>query len=110
MPTHNHPQSICGATDSDNLSTFQIDAEVQLKYPELVKLIKETESIDDNEKQYWFDILPTSTDEQIDRLFTILSTEKEKLEQVDIEYQKEIRELNRRHLQEWQEFQKQPTK
>ncbi len=58
-----------------------------------------------NEKQYWFDILPSMTDEQIDRLFDILETERRKLEELEIKYQDEIKMLNEKHLIEWQEFQ-----
>jgi len=61
--------------------------------------------MDNNEKQYWFDILPSMTDEQIDRLFDILETERRKLEDLEVKYQEEIKTLNEKHLIEWQEFQ-----
>lgn len=61
--------------------------------------------MDDQERQYWFDILPSMSDEQIDRLFDILDTEKKKLEQLESSYQKEIKSLNEKHLVEWQAFQ-----
>lgn len=84
---------------------FQILDEVQAQYPELIKLILNTESMDNNEKQYWFDIIPSMTDEQIDRLFDILETERRKLEELEVKYQEEIKNLNEKHLIEWQEFQ-----
>lgn len=84
---------------------FTISDEVQAKYPELVRLVIATESMDDNEKQYWFDILPSMTDEQVDRLFNILETERAKLEDLERKYQEEIKSLNEKHLIEWQEFQ-----
>jgi len=84
---------------------FQIFDEIQAQYWELVKLILNTESMDNNEKQYWFDILPSMTDEQIDRLFDILETERRKLEDLEVKYQEEIKNLNEKHLIEWQEFQ-----
>lgn len=83
--------------------TFQIQDEIQVKYPELIKLIIKTESMDDDERQYWFDIMPSMTDEQIDRLFDILETERKKLEALEVKYQKEIKALNEKHLIEWQE-------
>ena len=43
--------------------TFTLLDEIQVKYPDLVDLIIGSESIDNNEKQYWFDILPSMTDE-----------------------------------------------
>ena len=88
-----------------NGTTFYISDEMQAKYPELIKLILNTESMDDDERQYWFDIMPSMTDSQIDRLYNILETEKKKLEELEVKYQKEIKSLNEKHLIEWQEFQ-----
>ncbi|MDD5197575.1 MAG: hypothetical protein PHN60_01805 [Candidatus Gracilibacteria bacterium] len=84
---------------------FTILDEIQSQYGELVKLVLATESMDNTEKQYWFDILPSMTDEQVDRLFDILETERKKLEELEVKYQEEIKTLNERHLIEWQEFQ-----
>ena len=58
---------------------FTIIDEIQAQYPELVGLVLATESMDNSEKQYWFDILPSMTDDQVDRLFDILETERKKL-------------------------------
>jgi len=85
--------------------TFQILDELQAKYPELIKLIINTESMDDDERQYWFDIMPSMTDSQIDRLYDILETERKKLEELEVKYQNEIKSLNEKHLIEWQEMQ-----
>jgi len=93
-----------------NGTTFYISDEIQTKYPELIKLILETESMDDDERQYWFDIMPSMTDSQIDRLYNILETEKKKLEELEVKYQKEIKYLNEKHLIEWQEFQMKKAK
>lgn len=93
------------ATIQHNGKTFQISEEIQAKYSELIKLILATESMDDGERQYWFDIMPSMTDSQIDRLFNILDTERKKLEDLEVKYQKEIKALNEKHLIEWQEFQ-----
>ncbi len=93
-----------------NNKTFIIDEEVQVKYSELIKLILNTESMDDDERQYWFDIMPSMTDSQIDRLYEILDTEKKKLESLEVKYQKEIKQLNEKHLIEWQDFQMKDSK
>jgi len=45
------------------------------------------------------------TDPQIDRLYDILETEKKKLQELEVKYQKEIKSLNEKHLIEWQEMQ-----
>ncbi len=86
-------------------STFTIADDIQAKFPDLIKLIVATESMDDDERQYWFDIMPSMTDEQIDRLYDILETERKKLEDLEVKYQKEIKSLNEKHLIEWQEVQ-----
>ena len=78
---------------------------MQAEYPELIKLILATESMDDEERQYWFDIMPSMNDSQVDRLFNILETERRKLEELELKYQEEIKSLNEKHLIEWQEFQ-----
>lgn len=88
-----------------NDKVFQVSDELQAKYPELIQLIIATESMDDDERQYWFDIMPSMTDAQIDRLFDILETERKKLQELEVKYQKEIKSLNEKHLIEWQELQ-----
>ena len=93
-----------------NGTTFYLGDEIQTKFPELIKLILNTESMDDDERQYWFDIMPSMTDSQIDRLYNILETEKKKLEELEVKYQKEIKSLNEKHLIEWQEFQMKKAK
>lgn len=90
--------------------TFTILDEIQQKYGELVDLVLGSESIDNNEKQYWFDILPSMTNDQIDRLFNILMTERRQLEELNIKYQEEIKNLNEKHLIQWQSLQSQKTK
>ncbi len=75
---------------------------VKEKYPELVELIVKTESMDNKEKNYWLSNLLAMTDEQVDRLFGILETERRKLEELEAEYQKEIKTINEKHLIEWQ--------
>ena len=90
--------------------TFTILDEIQTQYSELVQLVLGSESIDNNEKQYWFDILPSMTDEQVDRLFNILITERHQLEELNLKYQEEIKTLNEKHLIEWQSLQSQKAK
>lgn len=93
-----------------NNKTFYISDEMQASYPELIKLVLATESMDDEERQYWFDIMPSMNDSQIDRLFNILETERRKLEELELKYQEEIKSLNEKHLIEWQEFQTRDAK
>ena len=72
----------------------------------LVDLILKTESMDNQEKKYWFELLPNMTEEQKDRLLDILETERVKLEELELKNQEEIKALNEKHLLEWQEFAK----
>ena len=90
--------------------TFKINDETQARYKELVDLVLATESMDDEERQYWFDIMPSMTDAQIDRLYNILETEKQELSKLENRYQEEIKNLNEKHLIEWQEFQMKKAK
>lgn len=90
--------------------TFTIADDLLAKYDELVKMILATESMDDDERQYWFDIMPSMTDDQVDRLYDILDTERKKLMALEVKYQKEIKALNEKHLIEWQEFQMKDSK
>jgi hypothetical protein len=93
-----------------NDKTFQIDDEILAQYKELIDMILVTESMDDDERQYWFDIMPSMTEEQIDRLYNILDTERKKLAELELKYQEEIKQLNEKHLIEWQEFQMKNSK
>lgn len=93
-----------------NWKTFNISDEILAQYNELINLVLETESMDDDERQYWFDIMPSMSAEQIDRLYNILDTERKKLEALEEKYQNEIKGLNEKHLIEWQEFQMKDSK
>ncbi len=83
---------------------FIIPKSIQDKYPELIELIKVTESMDDQERQYWFQIMPIMSAEQIEKFRNILQTEKDQLKKLDDEYTAELNRLNEKHLLEWKEF------
>lgn len=83
---------------------FHVSEEVLNKYPELVQLILGSESMDDDERQYWFDMIPAMTDEQIDRLFDILDTERRKFEELERQHQEEIKKIHEDSMIEWQQF------
>jgi vacuolar-type H+-ATPase subunit I/STV1 len=105
--TNNIKQSSANKTIEikQNGTTFYVTQSIVSKNKELIKMILLTESMDDDERQYWFDIMPSMTKKQIDRIYNILDTERKKLEALEIKYQKEIKALNEKHLIEWQEFQ-----
>lgn len=81
----------------------RLPAAIQKKYPDLEQLIVETESMTDEEREYWFQILPIMTDEQIKKLRGILVHEKEQLAKLDDEYEDELSRLNQKHILEWKE-------
>lgn len=93
-----------------NWKIFNVSDEILAQYKELVDLVLSTESMDDDERQYWFDILPSMTNEQVDKLYNILDTERKKLEKLEEKYQDEIKNLNEKHLIEWQDFQMKDAK
>lgn len=72
----------------------------------LSPLIHATESIDKDGKQFWFDILPSMTENQIGRLLEILGIERRQLMQIDLKYQEEIKAINEEHLLELEDFSK----
>lgn len=90
--------------------TFTVLDEIKDKHPKLIELVLNTESMDNAEKQYWFDILPSMTDAQVQKLYDILETERKKLEALEQKYQQEIEQLNEKHLVEWQQYQMKKSK
>ncbi len=90
------------ATIQKGSTTFTLLDEVQTKYPRLIELLLATESMDDSERQYWFDILPSMNADQVQRLTDILETERKKLDDLEKKYQTEIESLNQKHIAEWQ--------
>ncbi len=72
-------------TDSE-VEELIIPEETQEKYPELVEGIKESSSMDNKERNYWLQVLPVMTEDQVDELRDILSTEKKKLAEIEQKY------------------------
>jgi len=73
---------------------------VREKFPDLVKLIYETESINSEEREYWMQIMPIMTEEQITKFREILVNEKNELAKLDQDYQTEMAKLNKNRPQE----------
>ena len=83
---------------------YSVPPLVKEKFPDLIDLIKQTESMNNEERDYWFQILPIMTEEQIGKFRDILLNEKQQLAQLDKEYEKELNKLNEKHIVEWEEF------
>ena len=75
--------------------TFTIADEVKDKYKELIDLVLATPSMTHDEKQYWFKILPIMNKEQLRTLYTILATEKKKLDDLDKKYSSELAKIEK---------------
>lgn len=99
---------------SDNQGTsgkkFRIPFSAEQKYPDLIQLILGTESMNDDERQYWFQILPIMNEEQIARLKQILINEKQQLAELDAKYANELQSINEKHGSEWDAYKAQKTR
>jgi hypothetical protein len=101
------PAGAGGSTATSNQSLFDrfdIPEAVRQQYPDLIPLILQTESMNDDERQYWFQILPIMTDEQVKKLRDILMNEKNQLSELDKNYEKELKRINEKHVGEWKAF------
>lgn len=67
-----------------------VSDELRTQFPDLVDLIEHSESMNDEERQYWMNILPIMTAEQIGNLREILTTERTQLAAIDAQYAKTI--------------------
>lgn len=83
---------------------YSVPDMVKEKFPDLLELIKTTESMNDEERDYWFQILPIMTEDQIARFREILINEQQQLAKLDKDYEQQITQLNEKHMLEWKEF------
>jgi hypothetical protein len=67
---------------------------IRTKFPDLIKLIFETESMNEEEREYWLQIMPIMSEEQIMKFRDILVNEKDQLSKLDQEYEKEMARIN----------------
>lgn len=65
---------------------FLIPDSVRERFKELIDLIMGSESMNDEERQYWFDILPVMTPDQVENLRSILTNERTQLAAIDAKY------------------------
>ncbi len=75
-------------TQSPQDEELVIPEQTLAQYPQLVQDIKASESMDNKERNYWLQVLPVMNEEQINELKDILSTEKEKLAEIEKKYAK----------------------
>jgi hypothetical protein len=80
-------------TDNSTANTgsdLSISDETRASFPELVDMIIGSESMNNEERQYWINILPIMTPEQIQSLLDILNNEKAQLDAIDKKYAKPL--------------------
>ncbi|MAE68272.1 MAG: hypothetical protein QF793_00505 [Candidatus Peribacteraceae bacterium] len=75
---------------SGSASGVTIPDDLRQKFPDLCELILKSESMNDEERQYWVNILPIMTPEQVQNLRDILDNEKEQLADIDAKYSTQI--------------------
>jgi hypothetical protein len=84
------------ATTATGKPALQIPVETAKQFPELVDLIKGSSSMDNEERQYWIDVLPIMSDDQIKNLKGILDNEKKQIEEANQSYAKGMGETTRK--------------
>lgn len=82
------------AITREDIEKFGIDEAFVKKNPALIELILQTESMKDEERKYWFQLLPVMTEEQVTKLQNILQNEHDQLAELDSKYENEIARLN----------------
>lgn len=70
-------------------SFYIIPKLIREKFPDLIKLIFETESMNLEEREYWLQIMPIMSEEQITKFRGILVNERDQLAKLDQEYASE---------------------
>ena len=83
------------AQDQDGLV---IPDDIREKHSDLIELILSSESMNDEERQYWINILPIMTEDQIENLRGILANEKDQLAAIDQKYSKQIEQMGQEEL------------
>jgi hypothetical protein len=69
--------------------TLVIPTAAKQTYPDIVELILHSESMNDEERQYWFDLLMDMNEDQITPLRGILTTERDELATIDAKFVKD---------------------
>ena len=85
------PDDNQSTTAKDNTQLI-VPEEVSKKFPDLLAMIKKSESMNAEERQYWVDVLPIMTEEQIANLRSILENEKKQIEEAEKEYKQGVKE------------------
>ena len=80
-------------SDATQAGQLVIPDDLKARYPELLELIVRSESMNNEERQYWVNILPIMTPDQVQNLRDILLNERRQLAAIDQKYAKEIEQI-----------------
>ncbi len=92
-----------GGQQTGTQTTVIIAPDLEERFPDLIDLIMKSESMNNGERQYWIDILPVMSTEQITQLREILQNEREQLAAIDAKYAKEIQAVGTASIEETEE-------
>jgi len=70
------------------IADFKIPQKMIENDPALVDLILKSESMNDSERQYWFNLSEVMNTAQVEKLRDILTRERQKLAEIDAKYNK----------------------
>ncbi|MBI5156321.1 hypothetical protein HZA45_03555 [Candidatus Peregrinibacteria bacterium] len=79
-------------------SQLIIPDDIQKQFADVIGLIIHSESMNDTERQYWINILPIMTPEQLANLREILTTERTQLAAIDAQYAKAIDKMGQQEF------------
>lgn len=68
---------------------------------ELRKIIETTDILNEAERKYWLDLLPTMSPAQIKQLMEILQTEKKSLEDIEKKYDSQLQKIAQKYMSKW---------
>lgn len=92
------PPAATSQAQGQQPQSLVIPDDIRQKHPELIELILGSESMNDEERQYWINILPIMTPDQVENLRGILVNEREQLAAIDKKYSKEIQQMGQEEL------------
>ncbi len=75
---------------------YIVPAIIRDKFSDLVKLIYETESMNEEEREYWLQIMPIMSEEQIVKFRDILINERDQLAKLDKDYNQEMSRIDKK--------------
>ena len=61
---------------------YIVPALIRENYPNLIKMIFETKSMDQEEREYWLQIMPIMSEDQVTKLLEIMTNEKQQLDEI----------------------------